>query len=261
MRNWFAPVGIILAVCSSAVAQERIVIPPRNTAQPRRLDVHLMQGSVTIRAYNGKEVIVETERSVDRESGRTAGGMHRIDLPPRGLTVEEENNTITVRDRMGSAGNLVISVPPDTSLTAKSMNGSIEAEGLTGEFDVQSNNGHITLRNVSGSVLANSLNGPINISMQKVDPAKPLSFSTLNGSIDVALPADWRANVKLNTHHGEIWTDFDIKLGPGAITQQNTTSDGRFRVTLDRNLTGTVNGGGPEASFHTMNGRINIKKR
>jgi DUF4097 and DUF4098 domain-containing protein YvlB len=264
MKFIFAPLGATILFCSFATAQDRIVVPARNTAQPRKLDVHLTNGSVIVKAYGGKEVIVETgdsRRNVERED-RTVNGMHRIDLPPRGLTVEEENNTITVRDRMSSAGTVTISVPADTSITARSANGAIDVEGVSGEFDIQTNNGHVTLTDVSGSVLANSLNGPIKVAMVKVDPAKPLSFSTLNGTIEVTLPATWKANVKLNTNHGEIWSDFDFKLNGGAaITQPNSTSEGRFRVTMDRTISGTVNGGGPDATFHTFNGRIYIKKR
>ena len=264
MKRMFALTGITLAVCSLASAQElggeRVVVPARNSARPRKVDVSLMSGSVTVKAYNGKEVIVETGRPGRRPS-ETVNGMRRIDLPARGLTVEEEDNVVTVRMRMHPSANLVISVPTDTSLTARTSSGNIEVEGLRGEFDVQTHNGQITLNNVSGSVLAHSLNGPIKVSMEKVDGAKPLSFSTLNGPIEVTLPADFKANVKLNTNHGEIWTDFDFKLGAGAITQQNNTSDGKFRVTVDRNIAGTINGGGPEATFHTFNGKIYIKKR
>jgi hypothetical protein len=97
--------------------------------------------------------------------------------------------------------------------------------------------------------------------MDRVDNAKPLSFSTLNGPIDVTMPADWKANIKLNTNHGEIWTDFDVKVGGGAITQRNTGRDGRFRLDQDRTISGTINGGGAEATFRTFNGKISIKKK
>jgi len=143
------------------------------------------------------------------------------------------------------------------------MHGDLNAEGVSGEIDVNTTNGRVKLTNVSGSVLAHSLNGPITVVMDKVDPAKPLSFSTMNGTIDVTLPADFKANVKLNTNHGEIWSDFDFKLGGGGgITQQNNTSDGKFRVSVDRSaMTGTINGGGAEATFHTFNGKIYIRKK
>jgi DUF4097 and DUF4098 domain-containing protein YvlB len=185
--------------------------------------------------------------------------MHRIDFPMRGFSVEEEDNVITVRSRTGN-GNLVISVPTDTSLTARSHNGAIEADGLHGEFDVQAQNGRILLNNISGTVVAHSLNGAIQVTMDRVDANKPLSFSTLNGPIDVTLPADVKANVKLNSR-GEIWSDFDIKLGAGTLSQANNSGDGKFRVVMDRNLSGTINGGGVDASFYTLNGKITIHKK
>jgi hypothetical protein len=265
MKLMLALSGIILTVCPLAVAQDagsRIVVPSRNSTRPRKVDVSLIQGNVTVKAYSGKEVIVESsESSRRRERQQESGGMRRIDLPSRGLTVEEEDNVITVRTRMPSEGNIVISVPADTSLTARSTNGDIEANGLRGEFDVQSHNGKIALNNVSGTVVAHAANGSIKVTMDRVEANKPLSFSSLNGSIDVTLPADVKANVKLNTFRGEIWSDFDIKLGAGAATQPNNTGDGKFRVTMDRNLGGTINGGGVDLSFHSLNGKITIRKK
>jgi Toastrack DUF4097 len=264
MRLFLALTGIVLAVCPLAVAQDsgaRVVVPARNTTRPRKVDVSLMQGNVTVKAYNGKDVIVEAASVQRNERQRESGGMRRIDLPARGFSVEEEDNVITVRTRVPSDGNLVISVPADTSLTARNHNGDIEADGLHGEFDVQSHNGRIVLNNVSGTVVAHAANGSIKVIMDQVEANKPLSFSSLNGSIDVTLPADVKANVKLNSFRGEIWSDFDIKLGGGATTQANNTSDGKFRVTMDRNFGGTINGGGVDVSFHTLNGKITIRKK
>ncbi len=266
MKLTIALTGILMTVCPLAVAQEsggaRVVVPARNSTRPRKLDVSMLRGNVTVKAYNGKDVIVETAGSARRERAEEqSGGMHRIDLPSRGLTVEEQDNVITVRPGPMSDGNLVISVPADTSLKARTHNGNLEADGLHGEFDVEALNGEISLMNVSGTVVAHSLNGSIKVTMNQVEANKPISFSTLNGPIDVTFPADFKANVKLNTHRGEIWSDFDVKLGGGTVTQQNNTNDGKFRVAMDRSITGTINGGGVEASFYTLNGKITLRKK
>jgi DUF4097 and DUF4098 domain-containing protein YvlB len=259
--------GVILAVCPMAVAQdsgaERVVVPARNSTRPRKVDVSLMNGNVIVKTHAGQDVIVEVGKGPSREDSRPreSGGMRRIDVPARGLSVEEQDNVITVRTRMHGEGDLVISVPVDTSVKARSTNGNIQVDGVHGEFDVESNNGKITLNGVSGTVVAHSLNGAIRVVLERVDASKPLSFSTLNGPIDVTLPADFKANLKLNTHRGEIWSDFDVKLGGGMTTQQNNTPDGKFKVTMDRNLTGTINGGGVEATFYTLNGKITIRKK
>jgi hypothetical protein len=260
--------GMTLMVCSLGLAQdtngERVVVPARDTTHARKVDVSLMGGPITVKSYPGKEVIVEerggSSRS-SRDTDKTPDGMRRLDLPPRGLSVEEENNVVTVRMHRPQRGELVISVPPDTSLTLRSTNGEIAVEGVKGELDVNSHNGKITLTNVSGSVLANTMNGTIKVTMDSVDANKPLSFSSMNGTIDVTLPADFKANVKLRTDHGEIYSDFDFKLGGGAITQKNDTPDGKFKVKMDRTITGTINGGGTEVTFKTYNGTIYLRKK
>jgi len=271
MKTTFALAGLVLALCSIAPAQDtsgqRVVVPARNTSRPRKVTAHQMSGSITVKAYSGKEVIVETAESTDRRSRTTSRenvppGMHRIDMPPRGLSVEEEDNQITIHTPIAHGG-LVISVPADTSLDLHTMSGSITVEGVNGEIAVDSMNGKVTLTSVSGNVLAHSMNGSLNVSMDRVDPVKPLSFSTMNGTIDVTLPADYKANVKFNTSRGAIYSDFDFKLGGGSITQSNNTSDGKFKVSIDRDrtLSGTINGGGPEATFKSFNGSIYIRKK
>src|SRR2546421_61050 len=140
--------------------------------------------------------------------------------------------------------------------------GDIAVDGVGGEIDANNMNGKVTLNNVSGTVVAHSLNGALKVSMDGVDQSKPLSFSTLNGSIDVTLPADFKGNVKLSADRGEIYSDFDFKLtGSPLVTQKNDTADGKFRVRVDRTMTGTINGGGTEATFKTFNGKIFIRKK
>jgi DUF4097 and DUF4098 domain-containing protein YvlB len=267
MKRSLAFLSITVAVCSLACAQEaagdRVVVPARNTTHPRKVDASLIRGSITVKTYAGKEVIVETRGesgSSPDKTDRMVDGLKRLDFPARGLSVEEEDNVVSVRMHSSHSSDVVISVPADTSLKLHTLHGEISVDGVHGEIEVDSLHGPVTLANVSGTVVAHSLNGAIKVSMDRVDSTKPLSFSTMNGTIDVTLPADFKANVKLSADHGEIYSDFDFKLG-GSVTQKNDTSDGRFRVQIDRTLTGSINGGGAEATFHTFNGRIYIRKK
>ena len=47
----------------------------------------------------------------------------------------------------------------------------------------------------------------------------------------------------------------------GATAHKNDTADGKFRVHMDRTMTGTINGGGSDATFRTFNGKISIRKK
>ena len=251
----------MLTVCALACAQEttggRVVVPARNSSHPRVVNATVHNGSISVKTYSGNEVIVET----GRERATAPAGMKRIDLP-RGLDVEEEDNVITVRTDPGEMAHLTITVPVDTSLNLKSHNGSIAVDGVHGEIDASSHNGQITLANVSGTVVANAFNSALKVAMDRVDPAKPMSFSTFNGAIDVTLPADLKANIKIKTNHGDVFSDFDVKLTGGRpLTEKNNTPDGKFRLRTDGTIYGEINGGGPEVSFQTFNGRITIRKK
>jgi DUF4097 and DUF4098 domain-containing protein YvlB len=211
-----------------------------------------------VRTHAGKDVIVETGHGAKQQAPEEARGMRRLNLPSRGLEVEEQDNVIQVRFRSAADQDVLITVPPDTSLSLKSTNGSVEAEGVRGEVDADSHNGRVTLTNISGTVVAHSLNGQSKVVLDRVDPGKPLSFSTLNGSIDVTLPADTKANVKFKADRGEVYSDFDIALAPSQAVSEK--SDGRFRVRIDRTIQGTINGGGVEMAFYTLNGKIYLRK-
>jgi hypothetical protein len=268
MKRTFALTGMMLAVCALACAQNdgnRIVVPARNTSQPRVVVASSSNGAITVKTYSGKEVIVEggdAERSRDRGRNGAPDGMHRIDVPERGLAVEEQNNTITIQDRTGSGTHIIITVPADTSVRLTSHNGSISVDGVHGEIDADCHNGGIKLTNVSGTVVADASNGSITVTMDRVDTGKPSAFSSKNGTIDVTLPADVKASLKMRSDQGSIYSDFDMGITSGrATTQKNNTNDGKFRVEFDRTVLATINGGGTDMTFSTVNGSILVRKK
>ena len=140
------------------------------------------------------------------------------------------------------------------------MNLGINVEG---EIEANNLNGSVTLTNVSGVVVAHSLNGAVVTQMEKVTPDKPMSFSTLNGDIDVTLPAAIKATVKMETQQGSIYSDFNIDLDKNP--RQPTVEDGRkeggkYRIVFDKGVVGSINGGGPEIQFKAVNGSVHIRK-
>lgn len=265
MKRYFALMGLTLMVCALAPAQEntgqRVVVPPRNSTRPRLVKASLLQASITVKTHAGKEVIVETTQPGRRTPEKNAEGLRRIDIPFGGFSIEEEDNVISIHTRPNMGGTLVLTVPAETSLQLKSLQGSITVEGVRGEIEVEGHNGKVELTNVAGTVVASSLNGSVKATMDRVDPAKPLSFSSQNGSIEVSFPADTKANLKMRSLHGSIWTDFDMNV---TGSKPQTTSGGnnaKFEVKFDSTMYATINGGGVEANFSTLNGRIVIKKK
>jgi DUF4097 and DUF4098 domain-containing protein YvlB len=232
-------------------------------ARPALVKASLVNGGITVKGYDGKEVVVEA-RARNRESGRSESNMKRIVVSSTGLSVEEENNEVRIStDSFMRTVDLTISVPVHTSLKLSALNsGDIVVTGVDGELDVNDLNGAVTLNNVSGSAVAHALNGRVLVTFARVNQ-KPMAFSSLNGDIDVTFPADLKANLSLKSDRGEIFSDFDVQVQASA--PQQTVEDGRknggkYLVKIDKTVHGTINGGGPELQFTNFNGGIYIRK-
>lgn len=348
------------ATCGWAAAQakeeppDRAVVPLSKPGQPAKIEVSVMRGSITVKAYEGKDIIVEArtreralggnfylggaygpgnyalaalpappappspaaptgratvldkekiqemlkqaeatqakvladqealakkvtgyaaelygdymqdEKKRREEKEKKIAGMKQLTGSSSGLEIEEDDNVVEIRtESWKAATDLTIQVPVATSLEIRStMDGAILVEGVSGEIDINNINGPVTLTNVSGNTLVHTVNGAIEAVLARVAADRPLSFSTMNGDIDVTLPPDVKASLKMKTDQGEIYTDFDIDLTRQPTrTEAGKTEEGRYRITFDKSLMGIINGGGREISFNTFSGDIFIRKR
>jgi hypothetical protein len=268
MKRFIALAGSTMAVCALVYAQDysgnRVVVPGRNGSHARTVEANVIHGSIVVKTGSGNDVIVETAAPRGRgpSDNRAPAGMHRIDTPFNSpLQVEENGDVIHVNVSPRAEGDLVtFTVPVNTSLKLNVTHGDTKVDGVRGEIDAESTHGDISLTGVSGTVVANTVHGSLKVSMNQVDQSKPLSFTTMSGEIDVTLPADLKANVKLRALHGEIWSDFDMKL-TGSSPSSSRTPAGRYQIVMDRTMNGTINGGGVDATFYTVNGKITIRKK
>ncbi|HVN09939.1 MAG TPA: DUF4097 family beta strand repeat-containing protein [Patescibacteria group bacterium] len=247
-------------------APDRITVKLTDPSRPALIKASLVNGGITVKAYDGTEVIVEA-RARDQESDRQAssGGLRRLNISRTGLSVEEDNNEVRIStDSHLRPIDLTISVPAHTSLKLSAVNdGDILVTGVDGEMDVNDVNGSVTLNHVSGNCVAHALNGKVLATFVRVNPQKPMAFSSLNGDIDVTFPADLKANVNLRSDRGDVFSDFDVQLqasAPQQTVEDSRGHGGKYRVKIDKSVRGTINGGGPEYQFTNFQGSIYIRK-
>ena len=299
MKTIIRLAGIIILLWAAGMADnaqesqaDHTVVNFSNPAKPGTLEVDLSEGSITIRGYAGKEVIIDarwrerllkkeeemppeagvepeekTEEEIAREKAQAekAKGMKMLQVESAGLTVEEEGNVISVNAEQGRrALDLLIQVPYSTSLRLSCRDdvGGITVDGVSGEIEVNTSDGPIILTNVSGPVVADSSDGEIKATFGKVTPGKPMSFSAMDGDIDITLPFDVKASLKMKTEEGKIFTDFDVQLTP---SQQKKEEDerkdgGSYRVSFEKVTLGLINGGGVEIQLTAYEGNIYVRK-
>jgi DUF4097 and DUF4098 domain-containing protein YvlB len=248
----------------SSEGPDRIAVKLDDPSRPALVKASLVNGGITVKAYDGQQVIVEA-RTRDREAEKSGpGGLRRLDVSRTGLTVEEENNEVRISTESYMRPiDLTISVPVHTSLKLQAVNdGDIVVTGVDGEMDVNDVNGSVTLNHVSGNCVAHALNGKILATFVRVNQ-KPMAFSSLNGDIDVTFPSDLKANVNIRSDRGDVFSDFDVHLqssAPKEVVEDSREQGGKYRVKIDKSVHGTINGGGPEIQFTNFQGSVYIRK-
>jgi hypothetical protein len=269
MQRWLT--GLAFLIASVAVSQptvEKISIPLSDPNRPVLLKVGLLSGGIVVKGHAGKEVIVEAKmppEDEDRGREKKAGTLKLIPNTSLGLTAEEEDNTVSISTGLRGSSrriDLAIQVPTACSMKLSTVNdGDIEVENVSGDLEINNTNGSITLKQIAGSAVAQTLNGEVLVVFTKVTADKAMSFSSLNGDIDVTFPASFKGTMRLKSEQGDIFTDFDIQLDRGAArVDKNEKGKGKFRVTIEKIMRGTVNGGGPDIQFTNYNGNIYIRK-
>lgn len=259
-------IAVIASSCVfCAAGQDKITVPLSSPSQSVTIKATLVNGSISVKAGTGRDVIVtSTDPGKGRKAQATPPGMKRIG-GGSDLSIQEDHNVITISSGRTPVAGLEIETPVNTNLQLKTVNGrSIDVTGVSGDLEIEDTNGSIRLTNVSGSVVAHTVNGEVTASLDRIAGNKPMSFTSLNGRVDVTLPPDTKARLRLKSNRGSIYSDFDVKMEPDTAKTATTEAGGqnaKYRISAERTVTGTINGGGPEFTFQTMNGNILLHKK
>ncbi|MGI9551537.1 MAG: DUF4097 family beta strand repeat-containing protein [Aurantibacter sp.] len=260
-------VGLIILLFSvgSLSAQitkgEAVTIPLSDPGKDGKLEIRLLNGSIAVVAHQGKDVVIETTAKERKKPQKMRDGMRKIGDNSMEFTVEEYNNKVVVKSKkINKTVDFEIRVPENFSLDLRATNdGNIKVEGVKGEMEISNLNGAISLLNIGGSVIADALNKNIVVTFDEVYENTPMAFTSLNGNLDITFPDDFAANIKARTENGEIFTDYEIKMDQDVEQNERKSSSGVYKVTVDKWVTGTINGGGAELLFKTLNGDILIR--
>jgi len=175
-----------------------------------------------------------------------------------------------------------IHMPKEADLTIRTSDGSVEADSISGNLDVTTGDGNITVqgakgnirfhtgdghieaRDLDGRVDASTGDGHVNlegrfdalniktgdgsVNARATAGSKVQSTWTIHtgdGSVDMEIPGDLRADIDASTHDGH------ISLGL-PITVEGTFSSSQIH--------GKINGGGQSLTIRTGDGSIHLSK-
>lgn len=213
--------GDVRALPASSAEVEVVATKRGRRSDPDQVEIEVLEhaGGVTICA------VYPTPRSKPANECR----------PGEGGRMSIDENDVHV--------DFTVRVPARVRFIGRTVNGGVEAESLASFVEAETVNGSIRIM-TAGYAQAATVNGSIAASLGRADWRGPVEFRTVNGRIDLDLPATTSATVEAETVNGEISSEFPL------------TVQGRFGP---KRVRGTIGNGGRELRLATVNGSIRLR--
>lgn len=239
-RSFFIAAGLAVVFVSAAHADDTTSeIKFSDPTKPGTIKVSMARGELRVRGVDSDTITIKSEAKAVASAPRKDG--LRVLTASSSFNLTEKDNVVTLDAGTegwgkGSSSDFHISVPRATSvIISNSWGGEISCVDVAGDIEVKNMNGEINLEGIAGAVLVETMNGEINANVREIREGKPLSFTSMNGEINIRVPTDSKANVRLRSQNGSILTDFDEKAlvtktesAPrnGRVTRATTTKRG-----------------------------------
>jgi len=254
------PLAMLAPVATLAAAQEQQqdFRWSGRVEQGRAIEVKGVNGSVRAERSTGTEVEVIAQKTARRGDPSAvaidviqhSGGVTVCALYPTASGERANECAPGSGGRMSTRDNDVqvaftVRVPDGVQLVARTVNGAIEATGLTDDVEAHTTNGSVVLSTL-GLARAHTTNGSIDVTLNGPS-SRDLHFSTTNGSITLTAPADLNATLDATTTNGRVESDFPVTV-QGALGP--------------RRLRGVVGTGGNSRQLvlQTTNGDIRLRR-
>ena len=240
--------GAVLLVLSAGILNATVIGTPRaefrasySLAANGRVVVQNLYGDVEITAWDREEVLVQaTKRSADPRR-----------LDDAQVVVDSTSGLVSIRTQYTGADaehpasvEYHIMVPRRANLEqVRLINGGLSISGLAGPVKASSVNGSIKANRLEGEAELSTVNGRLEADFHRVSRCHAISLKSVNGPIQVSLPAGAGATVSAQNLSGGIDADF-----------------GRpWRASNGNRLEASVNGGGAAVRLQNVNGGISIR--
>lgn len=231
-----------------------------NVKSAAKVKIGTIHGSVTIEGHSGKDIIVSgTKCSSDEDAeGLKLISGNGISDNTNGycLNIQENEGTVVIKAVSNKNQNVKLLIPERMNITVQSK--GWVARGITitnvkSELEITSEYAPVSLTNVTGPVVLNATYGKVKAVFSKINQQKPISMVATYNNLDVTLEGDTKANLRMESSYGDIYTDFDVK------TPANTGDE--LEKISSHTVTGTINGGGVEVHLESPYKNVFLRRR
>lgn len=214
---------------------------------------------LTIVGYDGKELKISRDTDKGDRNDERAKGMRKISASGKqdntgfGLSAQGLDDRIVIEQVGKGEGKIIIQVPNDAVVEVVQSTwrgGNFNAKNFNGELDISMAYHKVNLTNCYGPLSINTIYGGVDATFSSGPPKEDIHLHSTYGNVDITLPNNTAANLRLKTSYGSMYTDFDLDVKANGTSQE---------VSNDR-LTGTINGGGKLIALNASYKNIYLRK-
>jgi len=211
-----------------------------------RVSLGNVNGSIRIEAWDRTEVQLDAVKKAKKKDHLEAV---KIEIDAKADYLRVQTKHPSSKGWFGSKDtcsvDYVLKVPDLARLDEiSSVNGSIDISGVRGKVEASTVNGALNARGLAADTKLSTVNGALKAAFADIDTVQSVSFSTVNGPVDLQLPPHPNADLSLSTVNGNIRGDVDVKknwpvgrevktqLGEGGTKIKGSTVNGGMKVTV-----------------------------
>jgi DUF4097 and DUF4098 domain-containing protein YvlB len=214
-----------------------------------RVELDNINGAVHISTWDRNEVKVDAVKYADSKE-RLDEARIEIDSGKDYLSIRTKYRDQDLTFNWGSHNNppsveYTLTVPRGARLDEiKLINGALDITGVSGEVHASCINGKLEAHNLSGRADLSTINGHLDAKFDQL-PGSPVELHSVNGSVELTIPSDSKAEIEASTVSGGIENDFGLRV-----------NHHRF---VGHDLRGELGNGGPRIKLENVNGRVKIR--
>jgi DUF4097 and DUF4098 domain-containing protein YvlB len=290
------PVAVLVSSCVVHVDTEGQIVREEKrftVSGTPDLQIATFDGAIEVQSWDKPDVLIEIEKrgatkeAVDALQIVSAQDGPRIELEVKRPRSESFSG---IGFHRTASARLIVSVPRQTNLRARSGDGSIRVERVNGRLELRTGDGSIRALDVSGELVMNTGDGSVTVTgaegaleadtgdggvnvsgrlarvklhtgdgsiVYRAEPESRMSgdweMTTGDGGVTVYLPEGFSAELDAHTGDGSVRSDLDISTGV-----EDEGDEGKEEARR-RTLRGKIGEGGSRLRIRTGDGAIRLR--
>jgi len=247
-RTWALLFSLFLLAGPALAAQETFS-KTYPLAENGRVSLDNVNGDLHVKVWSRNEVKVEAVKEADSESALQELRID-IDATPDRVDIDTHYPERHGHWHHGDHASVdyTLTVPRTAAVEGVSLvNGDLDIADLEGRLEVDLVNGDIRASGLGGSAHVESVNGTVELSFARLASKDRVGAKSVNGRIEVGLPASVGADLRASTVSGRLSNEFGVPVNKH-----------RF---VGAEMEGAIAGGGADISLETVNGPIAVRKQ